>query len=223
MFMFYVSNAGKTDEERSTEPGGILQKLMIFSGKSCKNGWFGATKGWFNSKCRIFPFFFNSKCMTWVSLWAILSAWFKYHWGAILSACTHVLRILTARGPLYIYIYLFKLQILFGQLISNLWLYLRIGCPKRSNINFINHDLHWFTIPFHFHIINLGISRFWTVPHVSPIRKHWKTPAPTWPSYTTTTSPGKPSEIPVQIFIIRISCMSGQKPAASQIRYRLMI
>ena len=103
MFMFYVSNAGKTDEKRSTEPGGILQKWMIFSGKSCKNGWFGATKGWFNSKCRIFSNFFNSKCMTWVSLWAILSAWFKYHWGAILSACTHVLRILTARGPLYIY------------------------------------------------------------------------------------------------------------------------
>ena len=38
MFMLYVSNAGKTDEERSTEPGGILQKWMIFSGKSFKNG-----------------------------------------------------------------------------------------------------------------------------------------------------------------------------------------
>ena len=86
--------AGKTDEERSTEPGGIHQKLMIFSGKSFKNGWFGATKGWY-----------NSKCMTWVSLWAILSAWFKYHWGAILSACHHVLRILTARRPLYYYYY----------------------------------------------------------------------------------------------------------------------
>ena len=106
MFMFYVSNAGKTDEERSTEPGGILQKLMIFSGKPFKNGWFGATKGWFNSKCRIFSNSFNSKCMTWVSLWAILSAWFKYHWGAILSACTHVLRILTARGPLYLITFL---------------------------------------------------------------------------------------------------------------------
>ena len=94
--------AGKTDEERSTEPGGILQKLMIFSGKSFKNGWFGATKGWYNSKCRIFSNFFNSKCMTWVSLWAILSAWFKYHWGAILSACHHALRILTARRPLHL-------------------------------------------------------------------------------------------------------------------------
>ena len=110
MFMLYVSNAGKTDEERSTEPGGILQKWMIFSGKPFKNGWFGATKGWYNSKCRIFFHFFNSKCMTWVSLWAILSAWFKYHWGAILSACHHVLRILTARRPLYIHTYTHQLK-----------------------------------------------------------------------------------------------------------------
>ena len=92
-----------------------MRSEALSQGESIKNGWFsvenpskmddlGPPKVDTILSAGFFPFF-NSKCMTWVSLWAILSAWFKYHWGAILSACHHVLRILTARRPLYIYIY----------------------------------------------------------------------------------------------------------------------
>ena len=57
MFMFYVSNAGKTDEERSTEPGGILQKWMIFSGKSCKMDDLGPPKVDLILSAGFFPIF----------------------------------------------------------------------------------------------------------------------------------------------------------------------